>query len=60
MHIKTKIRIDGTSYYVCYNYNDEQPVIHWVAKTPSGFNRLSELSEGIIARINLHLEILED
>lgn len=60
MHIKTKVRVEGTAYYVCYNYDNESPVIHWVSKTPNGFNRLSELSEEIMARISLHIGVLTD
>ncbi len=60
MHIKTKVRIEGTAFYVCYNYDNKTPVIHWVSRTPNGFNRLSELSQELIARIILHIEILTD
>ena len=45
MHIKTKIKIEHATYYVCYNYKDTTPVIHWVSQTPNGFNTLNALSE---------------
>lgn len=51
MHIKTKVNIEHVVYYVCFNYEETTPVLHWVSHTPSGFNRLNELGEELTNKI---------
>ena len=60
MHIKTKTTIDGVAYYVCYSYSGTDPIVHWVSKTPQGFNRLNELDDATKLTIKLNLSLLID
>lgn len=55
MFIKTKITIDSVAYYVCFDFAGEDVDIHWISRTPNGFNRVNGLSEELKNEIKTKL-----